>query len=150
MIKPNPPSKIADRIWSGGVPDTTSTNLLRRSGVTHLLNVSSEPNDPSLSSAFQVRWYPTVDDLRPKPAGWFHQGLSFARHVLAAPANQLYVHCREGRHRGPLMTYVILRTIHGLSPNTTRRTIETQRVVAEFPRAYLDSAEAFLRQIDHE
>ena len=101
---------------------------------------------PHVRRDFRATWVPVVDDLEPKPASWFRRGLSFARRALADPSCQLYVHCREGVHRGPLMTYVILRALRGLSPTEAKRAITGRRPVAGFPQVYLESAEAFLQE----
>ena len=116
IFEPYPPSEVADGIWVGGRPSAATLEALKAAGVTHVLNVSTDPHDAEVRRNFKATWVPVVDDLEPKPASWFRRGLSFARRALSDPSAQLYVHCREGIHRGPLMTYVILRALRGLSP----------------------------------
>jgi protein-tyrosine phosphatase len=144
-----PPVEVADRIWIGGDPDAVAVATLHGQGITHILNVSTEPENPAVGLTIRVEWVPTIDDFRPKPISWFRRGVAFADRVLNNPSQKLYVHCREGRHRAPLMTYVILRALRGLSPLEARRAISAKRPVAEFPPAYLDSAETYLRKESH-
>ncbi len=146
FFEPYPPSEVADGVWVGGRPSPASLGALQAAGVTHVLNVSTDPHGAQVRRDFRATWAPVVDDLEPKPASWFQRGLSFARRALADRDAQLYVHCREGMHRGPLMTYVILRALRGLSPTEAKRAITGKRPVAGFPQVYLDSAEAFLRE----
>ncbi len=146
LFEPYPPAEVADRIWAGGRPTAATLEALKAEGVTHVLNVSTDPHEQEVRQNFRAAWAPVVDDLEPKSASWFRCGLSFARRALADPDAGLYVHCREGRHRGPLMTYVILRALRGLSPAEARRTISARRPVAGFPSVYLASAEAFLQE----
>ena len=146
MFEPHPPSETADGVWVGGWPSPATLEALKAAGVTHVLNVSTDPHGPEVRRDFKTTWAPVVDDLESKPASWFRRGLSFARRALADPEAGLYVHCREGMHRGPLMTYVILRALRGLSPAEAKRTISARRPVAGFPAVYLASAEAFLRE----
>ncbi len=146
IFEPYPPSEVADGVWVGGRPSPASLGALQAAGVTHVLNVSTDPHEPEVRRNFRATWAPVVDDLEPKPASWFRRGLSFARRALSNPDTQLYVHCREGIHRGPLMTYVILRALRGLSPAEARRAIIGKRPVAGFPKVYVESAEAFLKE----
>ena len=146
IFEPYPPSEVADGVWVGGRPSPATLEALKAAGVTHVLNVSTDPHDAEVRRNFKATWVPVVDDLEPKPASWFRRGLSFARRALSNPDAQLYVHCREGIHRGPLMTYVILRALRGLSPREAQRTIVGRRPVAGFPKVYLESAEAFLKE----
>ena len=146
IFEPYPPSEVADGVWVGGRPSPATLEALKAAGVTHVLNVSTDPHDAEVRRNFKATWVPVVDDLEPKPASWFRRGLSFARRALSDPSAQLYVHCREGIHRGPLMTYVILRALRGLSPREAQRTIVGRRPVAGFPKVYLESAEAFLKE----
>ena len=146
IFEPYPPSEVADGVWVGGRPSAATLEALKAAGVTHVLNVSTDPHDAEVRRNFKATWVPVVDDLEPKPASWFRRGLSFARRALSDPSAQLYVHCREGIHRGPLMTYVILRALRGLSPREAQRTIVGRRPVAGFPKVYLESAEAFLKE----
>ena len=146
FYEPYPPSQAADGVWVGGRPSAATLGALKAAGVTHVLNVSTDPHGSEVRRDFRATWVPVVDDLEPKPASWFRRGLSFARRALDDPSCQLYVHCREGVHRGPLMTYVILRALRGLSPAEAKRAITGKRPVASFPRVYLESAEAFLQQ----
>ena len=146
IFEPYPPSEVADGVWVGGRPSAATLETLKAAGVTHVLNVSTDPHEPEVRQNFRATWAPVVDDLEPKSSSWFRRGLSFARRALSDPSAQLYVHCREGRHRGPLMTYVILRALRGLSPTEARRTIIGKRPVAGFPSVYLASAEAFLQE----
>ncbi len=146
MFAPEPPSHVDEGVWTGGWPTAEAAAALRDAGVTHVLNVSTEPSDPARLPGARTAWAPTVDSLLPQPASWYRRGLSFARRALAEPSNVLYVHCQEGRHRGPLMTYVILRALRGLPPPAARRAITSRRAAADFPRVYLQSAEAFLRE----
>ena len=71
-----PPVEVADRIWVGGKPDTVAIETIHTLGITHVLNVSSEPENPALDLAIRVEWVPTVDDFLPKPISWFRD-----RHV---------------------------------------------------------------------
>ena len=146
FYEPYPPSEVADGVWVGGRPSPASLGALKAAGVTHVLNVSTDPHGPEVRRDFRATWVPVVDDLEPKSASWFRRGLSFARRALSDPSAQLYVHCREGIHRGPLMTYVILRALRGLSPREAQRTIVGRRPAAGFPKVYLESAEAFLKE----
>ena len=111
IFEPYPPSEVADGVWVGGRPNAATLEALKAAGVTHVLNVSTDPHEPEVRRNFKATWAPVVDDLEPKSSSWFRRGLSFARRALSDPSAQLYVHCREGRHRGPLMTYVILRAL---------------------------------------
>lgn len=139
-----PPVEVADRIWIGGKPDSVAIETLHTEGITHILNVSTEPENPAVGSTIRVEWVPTIDDFRPKPISWFRRGVAFAERALNDPSQKLYVHCREGRHRGPLMTYVILRALRRFSPLEARRAISANRALAAFPPAYLASAETYL------
>ena len=146
FFEPYPPSEVVDGVWVGGRPSPASLGALQAAGVTHVLNVSTDPHGAQVRRDFRATWVPVVDDLEPKPASWFRRGVSFARRALKDPDAQLYVHCREGMHRGPLMTYVILRALRGLSPSEAKRAITGKRPVAGFPQVYLESAEAFLQE----
>ncbi len=94
FFEPYPPSEVADGVWVGGRPSPASLGALRAAGVTHVLNVSTDPHGAQVRRDFRATWVPVVDDLEPKPASWFRRGLSFARRALADPSCQLYVHCR--------------------------------------------------------
>ncbi len=144
-----PPVEVADRIWVGGKPDAVAIETIHTLGITHVLNVSSEPENPALDLAIHVEWVPTIDDFLPKPISWFRRGVAFAERALNDPSQKIYIHCREGRHRGPLMTYVVLRALRGFSPAEARRSISAKRPVAAFPAVYLASAETYLRNAPH-
>ncbi|HCU72576.1 MAG: hypothetical protein CMO68_06650 [Verrucomicrobiales bacterium] len=144
-----PPVEVADRIWVGGTPDAFTIETLHTQGITHVLNVSTEPENPAVNLAVRVEWVPTIDDFLPKPISWFRRGVAFAARALNDPSQKIYIHCREGRHRGPLMTYVILRALRGFTPTEARRAISAKRPVADFPDVYLTSAETYLRHITH-
>lgn len=144
---PEPPSRVTPRLWVGGAITADTAAELLAAGVTHVLNVRREPDDRTLLPGVTMSWAP-IDDLEWKGASWFRRGLAVARVALQADGQVLYVHCAEGVHRAPLMTYPILRALDGLGPAQALRAIRRARANAQFPPVYLLSAEAFLLASD--
>ena len=142
---PEPPSRVTPRLWVGGAITADTAVELLAAGVTHVLNVRREPDDRTLLPGVTMSWAPIDDDLEWKGASWFRRGLAVA---LQADGQVLYVHCVEGVHRAPLMTYAILRALDGLGPAQALRAIRRARANAQFPPVYLQSAEAFLLAYD--
>ncbi len=139
------PSRVTPRMWVGGAITADTAPQLLAAGVTHVLNVRREPDDLAQLPGVAMSWAPVDDDLEWKDARWFRRGLAVARAALQADGQVLYVHCAEGVHRAPLMTYTILRALDGLGPAQALRAIRRARAIAQFPPIYLQSAEAFLR-----
>src|SRR6185503_3734298 len=86
---------------------------LFRENVTHVIDCRLYPSEEHLYHGTGiVRLHCGVlDDGRPKPDPWFHQGMEFAVDALQAPHARVLVHCRFGMSRAPSMTYAILRVI---------------------------------------
>ena len=145
---PEPPGRVTPRLWVGGAITADTAPQLLAAGVTHVLNLRLEPDDRTLLPGVRRSWAPIDDDLEWKDASWFRRGLAVARVALQADGQVLYVHCAEGVHRAPLMTYAILRALDGLGPAQALRAIRGARANAQFPPVYLQSAEAFLRASD--
>ena len=75
IFVPYPPSEVADGVWVGGRPSAATLEALKAAGVTHVLNVSTDPHDAEVRRNFKATWVPVVDDLEPKPASWFRRGV---------------------------------------------------------------------------
>jgi protein-tyrosine phosphatase len=104
---------------------------IRRAGITHVLDCRKlEPLDTLyLGTGIIYRQYGVLDDGKPKPDEWFHQGVEFALQALQGQRSRVLVHCRFGMSRAPSMVYAILRAL-GMGSEEAATRIKNARVVA--------------------
>ena len=136
---------ITRQIIVGGAVDKAAMADLRRRGVTHILNVSSDDDDTELAAqhGIVVRWLPVDDDFEPKPREWFARGVKFAKRALLDRNAKLYVHCHAGIHRAPLATLAVLCSM-GWNVEKAMRHIKARRPIVDFPAVYIESLERYL------
>jgi protein-tyrosine phosphatase len=120
-----------------------------RAGITHIINTQVEFDDYSLRRSAdhepEILWLAVEDDLLPKPAEFFFQGVGYSLAVLERPENKLLIHCASGIHRAPMLALALLRVL-GYARHDAQRVIAARRPQADFPSVYLDSIDAFLAE----
>jgi protein-tyrosine phosphatase len=123
---------VTEQIALGSVVcEPEHIRAIRRAGITHVLDCRKlEPLDALyLGTGIIYRQYGVLDDGKPKPDEWFHQGVEFAMQALRGRGSRVLVHCRLGMSRAPSMVYAILRAL-GMGSEEAATRIKNARVVA--------------------
>ena len=125
--------KLTDKLILGAIPEAPEDDTLLRSlGVTDVINCIEEPANLRSKWTGNQCYLPQIDDGLPRNFSLFTKGLNFFNKSTGI----VYVHCWEGKRRGPTMAYVILRA-NGMSEAKATS-------LALPPYDYLVSAEEFL------
>lgn len=136
----DPRLAVGDGIWTAD-----RMAAVAAAGFTHILDLQAEFDDTELGLQFglAVLWNPTLDDFQPKEEAYFERSVAFTLAALAAPENQVYVHCAAGVHRAPMTAAAILCHL-GYDLDGAVALIRRLRPIADFPPVYLDSLRAYL------
>jgi protein-tyrosine phosphatase len=138
---------ITDRISvGGGIWNTENMAAVARAGITHIIDMQIEFDDPRLAEPYgiEVCWNPIDDDFEPKPAKVFERGVEFAQAALQEDGAKLFVHCAAGVHRAPMMTLALLAAM-GWTLDDAMDLIQGRRPAADFAEVYVRSVENFLK-----
>ncbi|MBI2816552.1 MAG: dual specificity protein phosphatase family protein [Acidobacteria bacterium] len=139
---------VTERVAVGGAINTLD-NMRRvaEAGITHVIDMQLEFDDRSIAdgTGVQVLWMECPDDFLPKPNEMFWEGALFAMAALEDPQGRILIHCAAGIHRGPMMTFAILRVM-GYGREDALSMISSARPQAEFPDVYVESVEDFVRE----
>lgn len=97
---------------------------LRAAGVTHILNVSSGPNQVAASEGgfHEVSWEP-LEDHTPLSPGVLVGILETLHRMACEPGSHVYVHCVAGHLRSPTILWLYLIAC-GIAPDDAREWIE--------------------------
>lgn len=138
---------VHPRLWVGAAPRSEAALAqLTAAGVRAVIDLRAERAGSDLlvrGGGLTVRWVPTYDDWRPKPAA-FYAGLREAARAVWRddPEARVLICCGAGEHRGPLGAALVLADLlHDL--DEALRRIAAARPVAEFLPAYLRSLRAY-------
>jgi hypothetical protein len=105
------------RIMIGGniqdAPDLA--HLQKDFGITHVLDLESGRGATCEHAPGRYRKIEFVDNGMPMAPTLLVDACSYARDVLKAEGNRLYIHCHMGASRSPAIAYAILRSVYGLS-----------------------------------
>ncbi|MGH9786091.1 MAG: protein-tyrosine phosphatase family protein [Terriglobia bacterium] len=139
---------VTDRLALGSsirTPD--QMREIAGAGITHVVNMQIEFDNRSLSdgTGIQVLWNGCDDDYLPKPPELFWAGVLFALGALGNPQSKVLFHCAAGIHRSPLMLLAVLRVL-GHEEAAAIGMIRAARPAADFPAAYRESVEEFVRE----
>ncbi len=133
----------------GGIWTDSNMAEVARAGVTHIIDMQIEFDDTVVAEPYgiAVLWNAVDDDFQPKLPKVFHRGVEFARRALDEPETKLLIHCAAGVHRAPMMTLALLCSL-GWSIESAMDLIQTRRPVVDFPDVYVNSVEAYLREVE--
>jgi hypothetical protein len=97
--------RLTERLLCGAVPEAREDDqLLRGLGVARVINCVEEPANQRSCWAGPQLLLPQVDDGGPRDPRQLLRALDYYR-----GAGVVYVHCWEGRRRGPATAYAVLR-----------------------------------------
>jgi protein-tyrosine phosphatase len=129
-------SRITDTLFIGTPPSPQDYDLLRKLGVTLVINMrverrpQSDPHNPPMD----VLWLPAFDTpLIPIPITSLKRGAAAALKAIHQ-GGKVYAHCQEGIHRGVAMGAAIL-IAQGVSPQDAIKMIKQRRPIAD-PNAW--------------
>jgi len=99
---------------------------LRAAGVTHVLNVSDQPNEVTAGegSFASVAWVPMSDSKR-LPTAVALRAIATLHELASKPDAHVYVHCVAGMVRSPTILWLYLIAL-GVPPKDARVWIETR------------------------
>lgn len=134
-------SEITPWLWVGGhLLGRKMVAGLTAAGVTHLLSVADQFQDDASAALthapefeyLQIPW-PDDSDHPAKRApldfltalGWVLDG-DHARSIHGQSPVSIYVHCRSGKHRGPLMAIFLLSVFAALDPDDAAAFVRTK------------------------
>jgi hypothetical protein len=127
--------KLTDRLIVGAVPEQNEdVVMLEDLGVTGVINCIEEPaNLRSKWTELQCH-LPQHDDGTKRDPALFAKGVQFFRNTPGV----IYVHCWEGRRRGPTTAYAILRS--------TGMHADDAFTLVSPPKSYRDDVEEFIEK----
>jgi len=103
---------------------------LRAAGVTHILNVASDPNEliAELHGFKEIVWLPLSDSVHiPNHAAT--EILDTVHRMVSEPGSHVYVHCAAGQLRSPNVIWLYLIAV-GISADEARDWIEERSPLA--------------------
>lgn len=142
---------VTNRLLVGSTPEVSADiDLLVSKGVTAIINCWEKDYSHLLTAKQGVLylWNFTMDDGQTKSSEWFSKSLDFALPLFSRPDHRLYVHCAQGRNRGPSTAYAILRAL-GLSAEDAMRLVKAA-ACPDAPVRYAPDADAAIRSLGYE
>lgn len=113
---------IHDRLYFGGAPDALMWEALERHNMTLIVNLLTEterrifPYPVKKSDTWQpLMWHLPVPDqqLPEKPDAFLNMVRRIVQYMRQHPRSKVYVHCRGGHGRSPMMAGCILSALEG-------------------------------------
>ena len=98
--------KITSKLICGAVPEAQQDDdLLKSLGVSCVINCVEEPANQLSRWTGSQCYLPQLDDGTARDSALLARGIEFFKNSIGI----VYVHCWEGKRRGPTMAYAILR-----------------------------------------
>jgi hypothetical protein len=143
---------VTDRLATGAAISTVEdVSALVQAGITHVVSCREFTPEASWlranSGILDYLHNPTLDDFLPKPSEWFRATINFALPALAFAGTKVYVHCNEGRNRGPSSAYAVLRA-QGIAPAMAEKMIRDVRPIVTL--AYIRDADKAIEALRYE
>ena len=131
----------------GGIWNPQNMLEVKRSGVTHIIDMQIEFDDTRLAEphGIEVLWNPIDDDFQPKSPEVFQRGTGFALKALDREGTKLFIHCAAGVHRAPMMALALLCSL-GWKLKDGMKLIEARRPVVDFADVYVRSVERYIER----
>jgi protein-tyrosine phosphatase len=138
---------LVNRRLAFGSAITTWKHLerLQALGFTHVINLRRNRHDKKIKS-FKNLWLPFWDDKKPRPRWFYKEAQLFFTEAFHKRNTKVFVMCHFGVCRSASLTYFLL-CLSGKSPNKTKALVLKARPCAVFARAYVESAEEYVRQM---
>lgn len=132
--RPEPPTLVYRRgeasIWLGGLPREGDSRWLRQQGVTLILSAmdsTAESNGGISSSAFLQKACCVTYNGASRMEAW--NDLRNTLISTLAAGESVYVHCKAGVHRGPILCAMCVATAYNISFNDVYARIENLRAI---------------------
>jgi dual specificity MAP kinase phosphatase len=129
-------SQITDYLYVGAQPSATDAEQLGALNVRLIISMSGmvRPPEALTRPPLKMLWLQTFDTIfTPIPISKLAMGVQAALPVIQN-GGRVFVHCREGRHRGVAMGAAILIAM-GYSAKDAMRLLKAKREVAD-PQAW--------------
>jgi len=139
-------SWVTERFAVGGaIWNRANMRRLAKVGITHIVDLQTAFDDTETAEGMgiEVLWCPFNDDLQVKDPELFERVVDFALTAYRQPKSRIYIHCEEGKHRGPMMLLAILGAL-GMKLTEAQALIQRARPQVDFPNAYRQSVVRFL------
>jgi protein-tyrosine phosphatase len=139
-------SWVTERFAVGGaIWNRANMRQLAKVGITHIVNLQTAFDDTQTADGMgiEVLWCPFSDDFQVKEPELFERVVDFALAAYRQPKSRIYIHCQEGKHRGPMMLLAVLAVL-GMKLTEAQALIQQARPQVYFPDAYRQSVVKFL------
>jgi protein-tyrosine phosphatase len=139
-------SWVTERFAVGGaIWNRANMRRLAKVGITHIVDLQTAFDDTQTAEGMgiEVLWCPFRDDRQVKEPELFEQVVDFTLTAYRQPKSRIYIHCEEGKHRGPMMLLAILGAL-GMKLTEAQALIQRARPQVDFPNAYRQSVVRFL------
>lgn len=124
-------NEITPRMFLGGyVSREVQVNILRRAGVTHIINTSQRPLSPMVQKQFWTLDMINGDIDYPHCDAYWEPVFDFVRKTLQIPDTKIYFHiCPEARPVSPVAVYAALRALGYTDMHAKRKLSETHPIL---------------------
>ena len=139
-------SWVTERFAVGGaIWNRANMRQLAKAGITHIVGLQTAFDDIEIAEGMgiEVLWCPFSDDLEVKEPELFERVVDFALAAYRQSESRIYIHCEEGKHRGPMMLLAVLAAL-GMTLTEAQALIQRARPQVYFPNAYRHSVVKFL------
>ena len=139
-------SWVTERFAVGGaIWNRANMRQLAKAGITHIVDLQTAFDDTQMAEGMgiEVLWCPFRDDFQVKEPELFERVVDFAPTAYRLPKSRIYIHCEEGKHRGPMMLLAVLAVL-GMKLTEAQALIQRARPQVDFPNTYRQSVVQFL------
>jgi len=120
---------VMDGLYLGNQVEVAHWGLLRRLGITHVVNVAAQL-DPAYPSRICYKWVKIYDNEREKKAFGKHlDDLTEFIHSVRTQNGRVFVHCQSGISRSPTVILAYLLRFHSMDYDSAYHFLKAKRVV---------------------